>query len=259
MDLLRKLRDTLKRAKLSEEEITFYECVLKKPGETVFELAKRAGFSKDKGYAVFESLEAKKLLTVKNENSRRRVFPSSLREFSEKLYSQSRQFWRVGEALENLNPALPLLRDMGAPAQIETFSADEFPEHWLDLSYTPFEYVVSYGNFDMMVEDVGKDPDSQFIRRRVKRGKKASVILTPGPYAEEMVSKDGNQLRNTNVLDVPELKNVLAVIFPDMQGVSLWRRNEKGILSGLMIKNPLIASFHEDLYTYFRKEAAQAR
>lgn len=255
MELYRTLRDNLRRANLTEEEIVFYEQIIKKPGASAFEISKRAGFPKDRGYALVESLFAKQLVETKTTRRGRGIFPSSLKKFAEGLYSQSRRYHRVGEALENINSALPFLREDGAPSSIQAFTLDEFPEHWADLSYTSFEHVVSYGNFEGLLAQFGIGADKQFIDRRVKRGKTAEVVLTPTPYADEMVRSDSRHIRNTRILDVPQLQNILAIIFPDLQSVSLWNRNKNGGVSGLFIKHPLLTDFHEELYAYFKKEA----
>jgi hypothetical protein len=255
MDILKKLRTALSKAKITEDEIAFYEAVLKKPGSTAFEISKRAGFSKDRGYAIFESLQNKGLVTTKEVAHRRGVYALSLKAFSEKLFSKSREFWRTGETLESLNSALPFLHEKGEPTQIEAHTVDEFPESWLDLSYMPFDYVFGYGNFDMILEHTGIDCDRQFIDRRIKRGKKAEVALYPGMYTEQLVKSDKNELRRTKILEIPELQNKLAVVFPTLHTVSLWQKDEKGIVSGLNIKNANITRFHEDLYHYFKKQA----
>ncbi|MBI4994888.1 hypothetical protein HZC21_04580 [Candidatus Peregrinibacteria bacterium] len=258
MDLLKKLKITLGRAKLTEAEISFYETVLKKAGSTVFEISRRLGISKDRGYSLFESLQEKKLIMTKQYCGRRGVFPISLKNFSEKLYSKSREFWRIGETLESINSALPLMRETGVPTSVEAFTINEFPEHWLDLSCTSFDHVFSYGNFGMITEQTGVDCDKQFINKRVKRGAKADVALFPNAYTDEMIKKDSTELRKTRVLDIPELENKLVVIFPEFETVSLWQRNREGSVSGLGIKNKLITDFHKEMYDYFKNKAVSS-
>lgn len=259
MDLLRKLRTTLSRAQVTEDEIAFYEAVLKKSGSTVFEISKYAGFSKDRGYKLFENLKEKGLVTTKQYCGRRGVFPASLKGFSEKLFSASRKFWRVAENLENLDTALPLLREIGVPTNIEAFTIDEFPEHWLDLAYTSFDFVCAYGNFGFIIDQTGVDCDRQFINHRVKRGGKADLALQEDKYTKEMISKDNLELRKTRILNIPELENKLAVIFPSLGTVSIWQKNSSGAISGLKIKNPMIANFHRDLYEYFKNQAVSSQ
>lgn len=258
MDLLRKLRTSLSSAALKEDEIAFYEIVLKHPCSTVFEISKRAGFSKDKGYAIFENLQEKGLVMTKKYCGKRGVFPLSLKKFSEKLHSRSRSLWRVGETLKNLDAALPLLRESGAPTNISTFTINEFPEHWLDLAYTSFEHVFSYGNFGMITERIGTDPDRQFIGKRVKRGAVADVALFPNAYTDEMIRKDSLELRNTRVLNIPELENKIVIIFPELETVSLWQKNSAGEISGLGINSKLITDFHKEMYDYFRDRAVSS-
>lgn len=260
MDLLRKLRTTLSRAELTEDEIAFYEVVLKKSGSTVFEISKNAGFSKDRGYSLFERLKEKGLVITKQYCGRRGVFPASLKGFSEKLFSASRKFWRTAENLENLDTALPLLRETGVPTNIEAFSIDEFPEHWLDLAYTPFDFVCAYGNFGFIIDKTGADCDRQFINHRVRRGGKADLSLFPDKYTKEMIKRDNLEIRETRILNIPELEHCLVVIFPSIDTVSLWQKNADGSnISGLKIKNPMMANFHRDLYEYFKNKTISSQ
>lgn len=251
MNALKKLRATLQRAQLSEAEIGFFEAVVRHPGKTVFELGRRAGFQKDKAYALFESLFEKGLVEISKIGRKRTVVARPLSIFSEKLMSSSRKLWHVAQSLKELNSALPFLKENAGTSRVESFEVSEFPEHWMDIAYSDFENAYGYGNFDMITNAVGADCDRQFITKRVKRGARAQVALLPGAYNEEMQRNDGNELRETRTLHVPQLGNMLATIFPEIHTVSLWHRRTGGAIAGILIQNALLTEMHAQLFRYF--------
>ena len=140
---------------------------------------------------------------------------------------------------------------------IEVLAVDEFPEHWEDLAYWDWEEVFAYGNFEMMIQADRESlsADFAFRDRRTKRGKFANPVLLPGPYTNELIKNDEHELRQTQVLHVDKLRDDFVVIFPSIDRVSLWSKNEDGQISGTFIHDPDLTRFHTRMHEYFRQIA----
>lgn len=266
MDIVSKLKLALANSGLQEDEIAFYISVLKKPGGSIYEIAKRSKLPKDRAYKIFHQLKEKKLIKVSEADKldpghkptpqirkHKQIEATSLDNFTESLYSKGRKFYQTADSLKEVKPFLKYLNLPEEETSIKTFGPEHSGEHWIDLSYTNWETVVAYGNFEMMYEGFGAAPDQVFKNRRVKRGKKAFPVLTnPGPYTWDMiVKKDNRELRDTKLLKTDKLNETFVAIFPDKDTISVWLKNEKGQLKGATIKNPLLRKLHEDLFQHF--------
>lgn len=254
MELIRKLKSVLEKLNLSEKEIAFYVAVLKAPKSTVYEIAKKTGFQKDGAYQMFEQLKAKGLIDVQNNGARREILPVSLKKFSQDIYAKSCRLWRYAEALKELDPVLPFLDEARKTRSLEVFNVDQFPEHWEDLSYWNWEEVIAYGNFEMLlqVEKEALPADIKFRDQRTRRGRYANPLLTPGPYTSELIKNDEREFRETRVLDIPELKDDLIVIFPSIEHVSMWSRSSDGKITGAFIHDAHMTQFHCRMHRYFK-------
>lgn len=257
MELLPKLKNLLQNLDLSEREIAFYVAVLKSPRSTVYELAKKCGFPKDRAYQLFESLQNKGLIATQYQNKRREILPSSLKTFSQTIYKKSCKLWKYAETLKQLDPLLPLVDESQKAQSIEVFSANEFPEHWEDISYWDWDCIFGYGKFEMLIdaEKEVQPADCFFRNKRTRRGKFANPLLLPGPYTDELISNDEREFRKTEVLNIPELKNEMVMIFPSIDRVSVWSKGEDGMVSGTFIHDQTLTRFHERMHGYFKNVA----
>jgi|GEM_PF-1776042 len=261
MNIVAKLKLALSNSGLNDDEIAFYLNVLKHPGSSIYDIAQRADLPKDRAYKICESLEEKRLLSNDPASRKqKRLIANPLDSFAESLYSLGRKFYHTADSLKEVKPFLKYLNlTEKDEAAIETFSAEQMTENWLDLAYMNWETVLAYGNFEMMYENMGADPDQLFMRRRVKRGKKAFPILSHlGPYTREVVLKrDKKELRHSKILKTNSLKDTWITLFPDKDTVSIWLRDQHGIIKGATIKNPLLTKLHEDLFHHFDEIAEE--
>lgn len=255
MDLARKLKLALSNSGLSEEEIAFYLSVLKTPGSTIYDYAKKANLPKDRAYKIYESLENKHLVTPQNnERKHKNIIAAPINNYIEKLYSLGRKFYQTADSLKEVNPYLKYLNVSEESSMIKSLSSETIAEDWVDLSYLNWEEVTGYGNFELMVNAMGNaEPDQAFMKRRVRRGKKAYPILSEvGEYTKKMLlSRDYKELRDTKILEVPELKNSFVAIFPDLDLISMWSKDKEGFVTGAQIKDPTICRLHQSIFTHF--------
>lgn len=258
MDVIRKLKETLSRSGLTEEEIAFYISVLKKPDNSIFDTAKRSKIAKDRAYKIFESLKEKKLLAFDSDKKYKKLKINSLNTFIENLYRQGRQNYQNADKLKEVRPLLKFLSLSNEKNSFQTFNQEELAEQYQDLSYMNWDVVLAYGNFEIALPVMGTEPDEQFVKRRLKRGKQAFPILAnPGEYSWKVARKDYKELRTTKMIYNEKLNDYFVFILPDNATTAIWVRNKEGRLSGATIENPLLSKLHENIFNYF-DEIAEA-
>lgn len=259
MDLIRKLKQTLDSSGLTEEEISFYLSVLKKPQSSIFDIAKRSKLPKDQAYKIFDSLEDKKLLTANKEGKYKKIQAAPINSFVENLYKQGRHFYRSADSLKEIKPFLPLLSLPDQKGTFTNFTSGELAEQYMDMSYMPWENILAYGNFEMVIPIMGTDPDQKFVNKRLKRGKRAYPILSnPGDYSWKVVKNDYKEMRNTKIINNPKLNNYFVFIMPDINTTAMWVKDKDDNISGTTIESSIMTNLHENLFHYF-DEIAEAQ
>lgn len=256
MDIVRKLKMSLASTGLTEEEIAFYVSILKKPGSTIFDAAKRAKISKDKAYKIYDTLEAKKLIISENASKQKRIRATNLNSFIEDLYKEGRKYYHTADNFKQVKPFLSLL---GLPEQENNFrsvSQAELAESYVDLSYLNWEEVLAYGNFEICLPIMGTDPDHEFMTKRVKRGKQAFPILAnPGEFSMQVARNDYKEMRHTKLIYDKKLDDYFVFIFPDINTTAIWLRDKDKKVSGAVIESQFIANLHEKLFAHFNEAA----
>ena len=252
MDIIRKLKSALAHSGLTEKEIAFYVQVLKSPQCSVFDLAKKTGISKDVAYFIYESLEEKGLVASASEGRSKKVVPKNTDSFIENLYTQGRKFYKAGDSMKEVRSLMPYLSLSDNIGEMTAMQTENVGEEWVDLTYMDWDYVLAYGNYELLVERMGTDPDKEFRNNRLKRGKKAyPLVFNPGTYTRKMITDDAKELRKTKVLDTPELRNSFVAVFPDKNTVAIWSRDENAILTGVKVNNPVMTRMHERMFRHF--------
>lgn len=253
MDIIRNLKSTLCASGLSEAEINFYIEALKKP-RTVYALAKATGLQKDKAYKISESLRDKKLLELKKGLLR----ACSLENFIENLLKEGRKYYKTADKLKEVRPFIKYLNESIHPGEIEVFSDDKLAEHFLDIVYLPGDRVLSYGNFEVMLPQIHENTDQTFVKKRVKSGRRAHVILKPGPYTNTKVKpNDIREMRQTQFLEAEELNNFLVLAVEGSDKVSIWERDPKTeMISAVFVESPILANLHKRTHQILGQRAA---
>lgn len=253
MDITRKLKDLLDRSGLSEEEIRFYINVLKKPNSTIYNLSKSAKIPKDKAYQICDSLEDRKLVTIDKNNKFKRLKATSLKNFANKLHNQGRSLHRTADSLKEINTFLPYLGATEEDHVFKTFSHEKAAEEFVDMSMLKWNEILAYGDFEAIFNAIGVDSDRQFVKNRLRRGKKCYPILSnPGDYCwKEIIEKDEIEDRQTKVIYDDKLKNCFVAFMPDINMTAIWMMNEDGLVSGAVIENSIITQLHNNIYNHF--------
>lgn len=256
MNLYEKIRILLSRAGLSEHEIMFYLTAIKNPYSSIYDLAKKAKLSKNKAYEIFNLLKDLELLSYVP--SKGIIIPSSFNKLIETLEKKSRQLYRVADSLNQLNNVLPFLRNSKTHNNINVYdSIDEIRENYIDILDLDWENTFAYGSFEMFVKEIDPEIESKFIKNRVKKGRKGTAILTDnGPFTQELIKRDENELRKTAFLKNKKITDKWFHAFPNNNLVIIWSRDPKtGIFSSTAIENREVADFHKALFEADWKEA----
>lgn len=254
MDITRKLKKSLSLSGLTEEEIAFYISVLKKPNSSIYDIAKRSKLPKDRAYKIFESLEDKNLVKSDTSKRNKKILANSLQSFIEKISSQGRKLHQTADSLKELNPYLGFLGLPDQKVSFQTFSEAELGQQFLDIAYMDWECVLAYGSFDDILPFIGINADKEFVKKRIKKGKKAlPVLANPGEYSwNEIINNDTKEIRTSSVIYDEKLRDFFVVLLPEQNKVSLWSKNKDGTASGALIESPILSQIHTNIYHYLR-------
>lgn len=256
MDITRKLKEALISSGLSEEEMLFYLNVLKNPNSSIYETAKKSKIPKDKAYQIAELLEEKDLITSNSEGKYKKLKSASLKNYIEKIKNHGRKLERTADTLKEINPYLSIIGLPDQKISFKTYKNEELAEQFLDLSYLNWDYVLAYGSYDVFLQFVPIETDKQFVKTRVKKGKKCfPIIANPGEYSFEIARNDKNEIRKTRMFYDEKLKNYFIILLPETNKVSFWVNNEDGTASGAIIDSPILSQIHKNLYHHFEQFA----
>ena len=251
MDLVRKLKNALENSGLTDEEIRFYVQTLKTQNSSIFEIAQKAKIHKDKAYKIYNQLENKGLLISSEEGKYKKIKTCSLQGYLEDLYKKGRQFYQAADRLKEVRPFLSFINSEENSSLMKALNTENLASDFVDFAYMDWEKVLVYGNYEIMVDIMGKDPDLEFMKLRLRRGKEALPVLTyAGPYALELIGRDQNEMRRTKIVDCDKFKNSFIMLLPDLDTVAMWSKDNKGFLSGITVKNKILTHLHEETFKY---------
>lgn len=256
MNLYEKIRIILTHAGLGEHEILFYVTVLKNPYSTINALAKKSGLSKNKAYAIFDSL--RELGIVGRAEGNATIIPVSFNNLINILNKKSRQLGRIADDLARINKVVPFLREVKSQSGVHVYdSINEIKENYLDLLGLDWENTWAYGSFEMFAKEIDGEIESKFVSTRVKKGRKARAVMTDiGPITRELVKHDANEMRSSRFLESSEIKNKWLHVFPENNLMMMWSKDPaSGKFSGIAVDNKEIADFHKQLFEANWREA----
>lgn len=249
MDLYEKIKIILAHAGLNEHEILFYLTLLKNPYSTVHTIAKKSGLNKNKAYQTFGVL--KELGIVGHAGTTQTVIPASFSNLINILNKKSRQLGRIADDLERINKMVPLLRAVKTKGDIRIYdSMDDIKEHYLDLLDLDWDNTWAYGSFEMFAKEIDPEIERKFILTRVKKGRRARGLYTVnGPFTQELVKQDSNELRTSRFLDGKQITDKWFHVFPASDLFVMWSKDKKtGAFTSLAIDNKELADFHKALF-----------
>jgi len=238
---------------LGDEETAFFIEALKRPDGSIFDTAQRAGIGKDRAYKIYGELEQKGLLTGSEDGKYKKIHACSIQGYLEGLYRKGRQFYQAADRLKEVRPFLSFINSKEDSSLARALDTENLASDWVDFAAMDWEKTLIYGNFEMIVETMGKDADIDFVKTRLKRGKQALPILsTIGPYTIELALTNPKEMRRTKFINSDKLQNSFIMILPEIKTVNMWTKDPKsGLVSGLSIKDPVLTSLHEDTFKYF--------
>lgn len=254
MSLVLRLKELLAKSGLEEAEVRFYVAVLKKPGATIYELAKIAGVPKDRAYKICEKLVNQSLIDFTREGKWKKLKALPISNFMEKLNSQGRELYKTAEKLGELKSFLPMLAVGNSQSEMsyEFFEDKDAGERFLDFVYLDWENVFGFGDFDSVIDSISVQADKQFINKRVKSGRKSfTVLANPHGYSLELIKNDGKELRDSKVIFSKKISNYFVATAPEVDTMGIWMKQKSGEVSGMIIKNPVLTQLHQNIFEYF--------
>lgn len=120
----------------------------------------------------------------------------------------------------------PVLRSTNA--RIKTSNNTDTVIKWLfDLHSTDWEKVYCFGDYESFIESIGIDTETEWIRERINKSRKASVVATQdGRWARKIQSSCKRELRDC-LIDPKDFSSLFIMAFPDINTTVLGGANGK--------------------------------
>lgn len=221
---------------LSEKEAVVYDLLLNQGEMAAASLERETGLKKNT-YNILKSLEQKKLVLKLVRDGRSFYQPAQPENLRALVGEQEKALQQTRSTLEDLLPSLKASYSMsvGKPTVRWLAGAQGLKEVFLDI-YSPQNKEV-YGVVDLEAVDrvFPNHILGELIPRRVQLGIRAYSLVADSPVAREIARRDGEQLRETVLLNKEK--------YPLPAEVEIYRDRvtlmsfERGELVGLIIEN----------------------
>lgn len=252
MDIIRRLKELLARSGLREEEINFFVNTVKKPNSTIYDLAKKSNIPKDRAYKICDALHERRLIKINRSNKLRRIEIAPMNAFIEGMKNRSRSLYRTADGLKQIGSYLPFLQGNEEEMEYADFGHEHAVENFVDMSCRGNDNILAYGDYDSILDGMGKDSDKYFLNNRLKRGKKCfPIIVNPREYTwHEIIRNDNYELRKTKILFDESLRNCFMLLLPGIDTIGYWIKGDNGQVKGGIIKNPALFELYERTYKH---------
>lgn len=187
------LHSLLSAIGLSPQECQIFEKAYTFPGLTPRMLGYQCGFSRMTGYRVLERLVGKGLLTVREHL----VYPISLHELSQRLTQISSNVLALAETFTSIEKlhSPGLLQHAGS---MQLLKNDASLEAFDDMHRQSWEWNIALGDFESYGQKTDPNFNRQWVKKRVKKGRKAKGVITAsGPFTKEFTKDDEAVFRKT--------------------------------------------------------------
>jgi len=257
MKLKEQIQGLLQRAGLKEDEILFYMTLLTNQGKSIYEIGKKAGLSKNRAYKAFSDLHEKKIVGYTGSGQFKYIFTTSLEPLITTLDRKTRALGRTSDNLKKIDKLIPYLNSK-QESSIEILEGETLLQNLYDIIDEEWNTVFAYGNFDMFCENLGFEHEMNFIRNRVKSGKKGiGIFASDGVYTKDVTGRDKNELRKSVIVDDPEMQNIWLYTYDKSDVTNVWTKDEDGNFSCTRIKNKAVSDFHKSVFGKLWKDYNQ--
>jgi len=99
---------------------------------------------------------------------------------------------------------------------------------WLfDLHMTDWDQVFCFGDYESFIESIGFDTETEWIKERIKKGRKASVVATQdGQWARHIHELSQSQLRDC-LINPKDFEGLFIMAFPDVDTTVMGGRDDE--------------------------------
>lgn len=250
MILYSKLHALLLESGLGEAEALTYIELLKKPADTVWDLAKRVGISKSTVYRAFEKLQQMKMV----EKSGRGIRALSLKDLVLNLNKRVRKADKLVDKIKRVAPFLRAPEDSIKEFEILCI-AEDIAEAYLFMSELRYDTNLDFGDFENFIPTIGGiNIALKFRQSRLKHASHRAITTTFGPQTAHFCTREAEQ-KYKNKIDVLDLdfgKNF--VIFSDTSDWVLFNEFEDpGYPSSVLVRSKAIADVQRKNFRGFSR------
>lgn len=273
------LEALLKSIGLSDQECIMFSKAYAFPGLTPRMVGYQCGFSRMTGYRVLERLVAKGLLTVRGEplqaiprldsktglarndtdesfaetsSKKRHIYPISLHQLSQRLMHISSNVLQLAETFKSIEKlhASGLLQHAGS---MQLLKSDAALEAFDDMHRQKWEWNIALGDFESYGQKTDPNFNRQWVKKRVKKGRKAKGVITAsGPFTKEFTKDDEAVFRKTCFVK-NFIKNQWIETFPEIGTTFIFSQNlaEDHTIAALKIQNKAVTDSYAQMVMTF--------
>lgn len=257
MKLKESIKNLLQKAGLQEDEILFYMTLLTTQGKSIYEIGKKANLSKNRAYKAFSDLYERKIVGYTGSGQFKYAFTSTLEPLTKELDRKTRQLGRTSDNLKKIEKLIPYLNST-EESTIEILEGENLIQNLYDILDEEWDTLFAYGNFDMFCENLDFEHEREFIKNRIKKGKKGiGIFSSDGAYTKDVTGRDKNELRKSVIIKDPSMLNTWCYTYDKSNVTNIWSKDEKGNFTCTRVRNKAVADFNKSVFGKLWKEYNQ--
>lgn len=255
MKLQKHIIELLKRIGLTESEAMFYLAVQQNPNQTIQDIQKRCRISRASAYRAFEHLKELRLLSNSTHNWRKSMEAAPLKNIAEKLAKEQRKLKKIELEIKRLDNLMNLnssFLDNEDPVQV-LVNPNDITEKCFEILHQPWDSMLCYGSAERLIDVIGNDAEREFVKLRVKKGKKAYAILTElGGYTQEFIPHNHRDLRNMKLRVDKTNQDYATYVYGNE--VTIWHRDKELGSRVIVIKEPTMIHTYQTTFDMLWKK-----
>jgi len=252
--MLKKLKDLLLQAGLSETECLVYLELLKEPVENKWNLIIRTGLNKSKVYRSCERLQQLKMIEKTNYG----ICASSLDNLLDYLNKKQEDYLNISKKIKAFMPFMKVPTEA-----VASFDIAHNQEQILDLydmmSNVKYDTCLDFGDLENYVDVLGGlEPVFKFRANRFKQNAKNNAICTTiGPYTSCMARKEDLKRFKSEINSLPIKFDGKWMIFSDTNDYVMFNDfTDMDNPNAVVINSKLIADTQRMFFEQFSKNIA---
>ena len=213
--LKNKLKEIFAHIGIEGREQAFLQYLYLNPGIALAELNKHF----PRGQRMVKELDEKGTILIRNQDNRQSIFPPPLAVLLKNYQDtrKTRSLNSIDLTLKSIDQWLkyPLLKNENTKLKMSK-DTDTVIKWLFELHENSWERVFCFGDYESFIDTIGIDTENEWIRERIKKLRKASVVATQdGKWARTIRDNSKEELRDC-IINPKEYSDLFIMSFPDI-------------------------------------------